>query len=514
MTALAVCLSALSGASVAQADDLEINANISVEGLVSLECPAPYITNIQTFEGIYPTSTRLVSSNLSDTACENGNTIEGGYLNEAGDTPDGNYFVVFNAQGETDPDYRFNARKINGQWFSVNNYVLDQINATSTYQTRFTDVTITSGAPSLEFSYDVESPDTTPEYSSFSGTYSQLVANVNLVDACQLNPGNPIDGFSVKVWDNNLGDYLESNVITGTSGTAIIDGVNADISAIEIERYYLGVPDGTCDEVAGDYETTQFSLTSSGGEGVTISTDYFLELSEFNSLISEKNPTLISYSISQRPGTTTSTRGENLTQTQGTGTLATTFTGLADGTYDVYVKFSNTGCQLGLSACPFPLAYLYTSFTLSGGTVTNTGIEEIYTNTTDIVVGRTYEDCSLTKIGGCINNSLRFLFVPSNESIMGLIAVKDDLDTRIPFVYVSEIREVADEIFNTAQAQDIDVVIDTGFGELTFFNREMIENAPYVDLLNTLLSASLWLLFALAVYRIALGTFNHNNQVP
>jgi len=245
---------------------------------------------------------------------------------------------------------------------------------------------------------------------------------------------------------------------------------------------------------------------------VTIQSDYFIETSEINTTVSEKNPTQISFSVAKRPSSQYSARSESIAQVQGTGTAQTTFTNLENGTYDVLVKFSNVGCGTGLSPCPFPLAYIYTEFTLENGVITATGTNEIYTNLNPPILSNEYENCDLSHIGGCINNSLRFLFTPSNSSINSLLITKDQIDQKIPFVYLGEIQTIANEVFNTPEGQTLDMTVSIFGSELTLISKQMIENVPYVDLLHDLIDASLWILFAMVMYRMALNVHNHDNK--
>jgi len=244
---------------------------------------------------------------------------------------------------------------------------------------------------------------------------------------------------------------------------------------------------------------------------VEVTAEYLLETSEIVSTISAKNPTLVQFQLAKRPDGSLFGQAESIDNTvNGTGTVSTTFTALEDGTYDILVKFSNAGCAIGLSSCPFPLAYIYSSFTLESGEITNVGEIEVYDN---VIVAPTisqYEDCGLSNLSGCLNNSLRFLFIPSSESLNDLIATKDQLDTRIPFVYVSDIRTVAEEVFNSDQTETLDVTLDLGFGTVPLINESMIANAPQASTVRLILSSMLWIVFAFGAYRMALGVHNKN----
>jgi len=344
-----------------------------------------------------------------------------------------------------------------------------------------------------------------------------------------------IDSVSYTLLDSNIalcsngGDYLNAFPIAEYDGSPISLSCGEDMALYQtLVNETVGIvllecdtstSSINCDASDPDMSVAINTLMNDSGflaistttiaYGVELTAEYLLSTSEIVSTISAKNPTHVQFQLAKRPNGTLFGQGESIDNTvNGTGTVSTTFTALEDGTYDVLVKFSNAGCAIGLSSCPFPLAYIYSSFTLESGEITNVGENEVYNN---VIVAPTisqYEDCGLSNLSGCLNNSLRFLFIPSTESLDDLIATKDQLDTRIPFVYVSDIRTVADEVFNSSQTETLDVTLDLGFGTVPLINESMIANAPQANTIRTLLSYMLWITFALGAYRMALGIHN------
>jgi len=388
------------------------------------------------------------------------------------------------------------------------------LSATSSYQTRIQNVSVQSGgqmetyqwynsnqwlnndfATSFKINFDIQALDgdtlaNSPYWSV------QLINNGWTNDQIHANECLEVSAFTSGEYtftyeDVPLGDYTGA-VIYG-SGNNICSSANSGQTLF----------------VIGGETPVLWDVTESFLSGTTLTAEYLLETSEIVSTISAKNPTLVQFQLAKRPDGLMFGQGESIDNTvNGTGTVSTTFTALEDGTYDILVKFSNAGCAIGLSSCPFPLAYIYSSFTLELGEITNVGENEVYDNVTVAPTISQYEDCGLSNLSGCLNNSLRFLFIPSSESLNDLIATKDQLDTRIPFVYVSDIRTVAEEVFNSDQTETLDVTLDLGFGTVPLINESMIENAPQANTIRTLLSYMLWITFALGAYRMALGIHN------
>jgi len=120
---------------------------------------------------------------------------------------------------------------------------------------------------------------------------------------------------------------------------------------------------------------TDVSIT--GTSTVNIDATYWLEQSEITTSISEFNPTLISFEYALSPSTSFTAVSETISNTilDGSQSTETNLSSLADGTYDLLVRFSNFGVPFG-AARPFPDSYVYPSFTIFGGVLSATSTPE------------------------------------------------------------------------------------------------------------------------------------------
>jgi len=98
-----------------------------------------------------------------------------------------------------------------------------------------------------------------------------------------------------------------------------------------------------------------------------------------------------------------------------------------DGVYTFLVNFANPDSFFN-DVTPFSGTNLYFDITVSGGVVTDVNVD-IMTNE---VVPTGYVACSFTDLGGCLVNTLRYLFVPSQGSVNSLTSVVSS--STIPFV--------------------------------------------------------------------------------
>jgi len=247
-----------------------------------------------------------------------------------------------------------------------------------------------------------------------------------------------------------------------------------------------------------------------GTSTVEIDVSYFLDEEEIDSTISQYNPTLVRFNTALRPGTDFSRQAESISNTVfGTSTVSTSFTGLADGVYDLSIDFANGGTAFG-SPQPFPFSYVYTSFTIAGGVLTATSSLEFY-DYANINNETTYKPCSITEIGGCIINAFVFLFVPSTDSINSFFELNETLSTKFPFAYLYDFQSSITSLFNPSPTASSTISYDfAGLGELSLISQAQLEAVPYASFIKVTLGYLMWIAFASLMYRRTLKIFNQN----
>jgi len=258
--------------------------------------------------------------------------------------------------------------------------------------------------------------------------------------------------------------------------------------------------------------TTQTRFTNisvTGSTTVNIEAEYFLEQTEIDVTKSETNPAMVRFQYSLRPGTTFDGFSETIDATiQGTSTVDIDLASFADGTYDLLVTFSNSGCSLGLSLCPFKDSYVYSSFTIASGTLTAVGDLEYYDGTQPPLENR-YQDCTITNIGNCISNAFVYLFFPSQTSLNSFTILGDQLDTRFPFAYVFDTFDLIQLLFNTTQNQSLALEVPfASYGDITLISEQMLEDIPMSATIKTLLTYALYIMFMLQMYNRTRNIFS------
>lgn len=183
-----------------------------------------------------------------------------------------------------------------------------------------------------------------------------------------------------------------------------------------------------------------FTPSSSGG--ITVDVSYFLDPTELNVALADKNVTMLSYAIAKRPDTNFSRYGVNIDNTiAGTSTSQYTFSSLTDGTYDIKVNFANAGSPI-TGIYPLGGTYMLSSFTLSNGIITDVQPAELYNNYSSLgtqTTGASYQQCTgITDISCHLINAALYLFYPNPGIINNFKELPDLLSTKAPFAYSSQ----------------------------------------------------------------------------
>jgi hypothetical protein len=285
---------------------------------------------------------------------------------------------------------------------------------------------------------------------------------------------NPTVGYYVQIGVES-GSYYDVNAVTYTP----IDGLN--FSSVTQTRF-LGLA----------YSTTSLTAT------------YFLDTNEINTSISEFNPTLVSFKYVPRTGSNETVFSESINNSvNGTSTVTTDFSILADGVYDLQVYFSNSGVLFGAPQ-PFPKSYIYTEFTVSSGTITSLGALELYSPQFFADTTISESECGLTNLDGCLKNFALWLFYPSDYGMQVLADTQESLKNKIPFNYIFGVSDTVELL--SSQTGDLPgLSVEFGqLGEVTLLDSANFESEPWSSLFATvrlILQAIIFMTLVLVLYR-------------
>lgn len=311
-------------------------------------------------------------------------------------------------------------------------------------------------------------------------------------------------GAGTYIMNSSLGGYVLNATINNTPEVwHVLNAGDAEIPLVLIE--------GINNSKNTRFLSASTSARTTTPKDVLVNISYFIDPTEKNINISSLNPTLVTVKWANRNNNTFSTLGYSIATSTGTGTVLATIPDgdiQDNGTFDLLIQFSNGGCSIGLSACPFPDSYIYTWFTLTNKTVTAVGALENY-NTANLPISKEYGDCGLGDIGGCIINAGIYLFIPSATSLEGIGNTMDIFWTKIPFVYIQDIKTVVQELFPTG-TDSFSLGVETAIGHVEFMSTTKMNETPLLPQLRTMISYFLWIAFAWVVYRKALGIHNTN----
>lgn len=248
----------------------------------------------------------------------------------------------------------------------------------------------------------------------------------------------------------------------------------------------------------------------------TMKAHYNLDVTEVDPFRSDRNPTVVTFEPVARGTTTQETSiSESIDNTVDGISISTTnfyqsVTFLASTTYDVFVHFDNIGSVFGSTAQPFAETYLYASFDTDGvgAPIPATLETELYDNLEEPET-IAYQECGISKLTGCLNNSFRFLFVPSPSSLQGFTTVNEDLSGKLPFIYVYQMKENVESLFDDTSTTTPTITVPFGvFGSITLLSESLLTAVPFQPLIRSIIGYLIWIMFIGNVYRRTLTIFN------
>jgi hypothetical protein len=302
------------------------------------------------------------------------------------------------------------------------------------------------------------------------------------------------DGFYVR-------DVVQVVAKTGTLDTSNMYNAIADPDAEFF--YFVDVDDidtggGTGDILCTGYESLTQCGTA-GIEGLSFNVGYYVDTSDW--VDADLRPEVILINISNSDTTQFAQEQRYiLPLSTGSSTKVISYVGaVPDGEYTAQINFYNAATQ----SFVFNQSYITLNFTVSSGVLVSSSIVDssnaIFPLTTEEAA--LYEDCGLTNLSGCINNSFKFLFYPSTDSLDSFNSAYSSIQNKIPFVYVYQASSLMSSMFNSATGTVPAVTVTTGIGDITFISEEMLAAIPFIPLMRSLIAAGLWIMLFSALYR-------------
>lgn len=313
---------------------------------------------------------------------------------------------------------------------------------------------------------------------------------------------------------------IASTTFATSDGVGMFRGVQSSSPApyeTKTERIKIELCETECDgdfgtytpisqnQLNNTYETSFTSATFSASGTLSAVVNYYIDTDDFVSQYDRPDVVLINISNSD---TTQFEQRQKLILPLATGNASTTIQfqeTIPDGEYSAQINFYNMFSQ------NFVLnrTYLTINFTVSGGVVSVQNVVD----SSDAIFPfsqTAHEECGLTAISGCINNSIRFLFYPSTESVEALTSQAQGLQTKMPFVYIYQASDIMTGLYTGTADVIPEISVTTGIGSITFISEAQVASIPYVSLLRSLIGAGLWLMLFTLLYRKTLAI--HDKQ--
>ena len=278
--------------------------------------------------------------------------------------------------------------------------------------------------------------------------------------------------FGTRYWYWSFPDgdtYYAEWKVNGTNDCDPVNSATAEISPLTFNTKFI------------DATATGLSSTT-----ISIDVDYFLDTSEYTA---NNRPDAVYVSIIADSGQYS---GYNVAEskrlilplTDGAHAVNLPLEwiqdpgGFPDGDYFAYINYWN----INRNTLTFSETGIVLSFTISGGQVTSSSVEELTDGTTIPLVTQ-YQECSLSNISGCFQNALIFTFVPSPDAFNQFTGLYERIENKPPFGYVTSLKNALSGVTDSATAA-------FDFGTIPF-------QTQIFDPFKAIMVIGLWLLYAL-----------------
>jgi len=138
---------------------------------------------------------------------------------------------------------------------------------------------------------------------------------------------------------------------------------------------------------------------------------------------------------------------------------------------------------------------------------TTTGSTTAYTDYINFALGSTTTtpfqdepigDCDgITDFGCHFKKAMIWLLYPSESAIAQWYSLNESLEPRRPFVYLYEVGDLRDELFNASSTASTTIGVTVHGYTFTFLSPTLIASVPYANTIKIILGWLLWLLFEL-----------------
>lgn len=120
-------------------------------------------------------------------------------------------------------------------------------------------------------------------------------------------------------------------------------------------------------------------------------------------------------------------------------------------------------------------------------------------------------ECGLTALSGCLKNAFLWLFYPAGDTVAQFRSLS--LADRWPFAYAYQVGEIRNAVFSSPTTASTTIQVSTPMGDITFLSAAMMSSVPFAALIKTLLSAVMWFMAVMVIYRRILASHDTQTHV-
>jgi hypothetical protein len=127
-------------------------------------------------------------------------------------------------------------------------------------------------------------------------------------------------------------------------------------------------------------------------------------------------------------------------------------------------------------------------------------------------VGTNPATCAMSFNDGFdLGSCMTYLFRPSQQSVQRFQSLT--LANSFPFAYAYEAPELSNALFLSSSTASTSISVETPIGGMTFISQDLLTAVPFAALIKTLLTAVIWFMAAMVIYRRIMKVHDTNTAV-
>ena len=181
------------------------------------------------------------------------------------------------------------------------------------------------------------------------------------------------------------------------------------------------------------------------------------------------------------------------------------------GLYDTTVAMDNAWTTiLGINIGYTQLAAAESDWTIGSSTPYDLYFAKGKNNITQAMNNISTTTCQFNVLSFNLGSCIYSFFIPSTNVFNGFPKIEQKIKTKFPFSYVYQVKPIIDAVFTSTSTASTTIGVSTPIGTIVFLSPALLEAVPFSGEIKGLLTAVIWLLAFLLIYKKVITIWDHS----